>query len=100
MSISVITLMELYYGAHKSQKVSAIIAKMNAIEEVMDVVPMSVEMSETFGMLKSQLESEGKRMDDFDLAIAACAMTKNLTLVTNNAKHFVRIKGLRLTNWA
>jgi len=29
-----------------------------------------------------------KGMDDFDLIIALCAMTNNLTLVTNNTKHF------------
>lgn len=99
MSICVITLMELYYGAHKSQRVSANLAKVNAIEEAFDVLPVGAEISETLGLLKAQLEVGGRRVDDFDLAIAACAMTRNLTLVTNNTKHFERIKGLRLTNW-
>jgi len=36
---------------------------------------------------------------DFDLAIAACALAHNLTLVTNNTDHFGRIAGLKLVNW-
>ena len=56
--------------------------------------------AEVLGMLKAQLEREGTRLDDFDLAIAACALTHNLILVTNNTEHFSRIQGLRIENWA
>jgi predicted nucleic acid-binding protein len=38
-------------------------------------------------------------MDDFDLIIASCALAHNLTLVTNNMKHFERVEGLKLANW-
>lgn len=51
-------------------------------------------------MLKAQLESEGNRLDDFDLAIAACALSYSLALVTNNQAHFCRVHGLRIVNWA
>jgi tRNA(fMet)-specific endonuclease VapC len=38
-------------------------------------------------------------IDDADIYIAACARVYGLTLVTNNAKHFMRLKGLKLDNW-
>ena len=38
-------------------------------------------------------------LDDFELAIAATALSYNLILVTNNTDHFSRIDGLRLENW-
>jgi len=38
-------------------------------------------------------------LDDFDLIIASCALANNMTLVTNNVRHFARIKGLKITNW-
>lgn len=98
-SISVITLMELYYGAHKSQKVSANLAKVKALEQAIEVLPLGPEITESFGHIKAQLESVGRRVDDFDLIIAATALTRNLTLVTNNTKHFERIQGLKLANW-
>ena len=33
------------------------------------------------------------------LLIADSALANNLTLVTNNEKHFKRIEGLKLANW-
>jgi predicted nucleic acid-binding protein len=51
-------------------------------------------------MLKASLEKSGNRLDDFDLTIASCALAHNLTLVTNNLKHFSRIEGLKIANWS
>ena len=99
IKVSVITLMELYYGAYKSQKVTGNLAKIKTIEQSLEIIPVRIESVEIFGMLKSKLEKSGSRLDDFDLIIAACAMAHNLTLVTNNEKHFQRIEGLKLTNW-
>ena len=96
---SVITLMELYYGAYKSQKVTGNLAKIKTLEQSMEIITPGLESAEVFGMLKSQLEKTGSRLDDFDLIIAACALSHNLTLVTNNEKHFQRIEGLKLANW-
>lgn len=99
MSISVITLMELYYGAFKSQRVDSNLAKIKAIEQSLDILPSGQESAEVFARLKAELETRGTRLDDFDLLIASCAMAHNLTLVTNNLKHFQRIPGLKLENW-
>jgi len=96
---SVITLMELYYGAYKSQKVTGNLAKIKTLEQSVEIITLGVASAEVFGMLKSQLEKTGLRLDDFDLIIAACALAHNLTLVTNNEKHFQRIEGLKLANW-
>jgi tRNA(fMet)-specific endonuclease VapC len=100
MGVSVITLMELYYGAYKSRKIVANLARIRAIENAFEVVPISQEAAQTFGELKAALEKQGTPLDDFDLILAACALSHNFTLVTNNVKHFNRIAGLRLVNWA
>jgi len=99
LKMSVITLMELYYGAHKSQKISSNLAKIKTLELSFEIIPISEESAEIFGMTKAQLEKEGSSLDDVDLMIASCALTKNLVLVTNNVRHFRRIEGLKLTNW-
>jgi len=99
MSTSAINLIELYFGAFKSRHVAANLAKVRTIEKELEILPIGQEMTETFGSLKADLEKQGNRLDDFDLAIASCAMAHNLTLVTNNIKHFSRIDGLKLTNW-
>ena len=99
IKISIVTCMELYYGAYKSQKVTGNLAKIKTIEQSIEIIPLGQESAEIFGMLKAQLEIQGTRLDDFDLAIASCALAHNLTLVTNNIEHFKRIDSLKLTNW-
>ena len=99
LQISIVTCLELYYGAYKSQQVTGNLAKVKRIEETLEVIPLGTEAAEIFGRLKAQLEIKGTRLDDFDLMIAACALTHNLTLVTNNEMHFQRIDGLKLKNW-
>ena len=100
LKVSVITTMELYYGAYKSEKAAANLAKVRRIENAFDILSVDFSIAETFGMLKSALESQGTPLDDFDLVIAASALAHNLTLVTNNEKHFRRVEGLRLDNWS
>jgi len=92
--------MELYYGAYKSQKVTSNLSKIRILEKTFEIIPTGTEIAEIFGILKTDLEKSGNPLDDFDLIIAACAMTYNLTLVTNNYRHFERIDGLKLANWS
>jgi tRNA(fMet)-specific endonuclease VapC len=99
MKISVITLMELYYGAYKSQKVTSNLAKIKTLENSLEIIPLGKESVEIFGIYKSKLEKAGTPLDDLDLMLASCALAHNLVLVTNNVKHFRRIEGLKLVNW-
>jgi tRNA(fMet)-specific endonuclease VapC len=70
------------------------------LETEFEIIPTDEKSAEIFGMLKAILEKSGSRLDDFNLIIASCAMAHNLTLVTNNVRHFKRINGLKLTNWS
>lgn len=99
LKISAISLMELYYGAYKSEKTTANLAKVRRIENAFDIISVDFSVAETFGMIKSHLEFQGTPLDDFDLVIAASALANNLILVTNNEKHFRRVEGLELDNW-
>ncbi len=99
LGVSVVTLMELYYGAFGSQQVAGNLAKVRALEKAVRVCDLEADAAEVFGALKAQLESDGTRLDDFDLGIAACALVHNLTLVSHNSAHFARVRGLRLDDW-
>jgi tRNA(fMet)-specific endonuclease VapC len=100
VKICAISLMELYYGAYKSSQMTANLAIVRKLENSFEILAIGRESTETFGMLKSSLQKSGTPLDDFDLVIASCALGNNLTLVTNNTKHFRRIAGLQITNWA
>jgi len=99
LGVSVITLMELYYGTFRSAQVAGNLARVRALEKAVRVWDLQAGAAEVFGALKAQLESDGNRLDDFDLGIAACALVHNLTLVTHNSAHFARVRGLRLDDW-
>jgi predicted nucleic acid-binding protein len=100
LKISIVTLMELYYGAYKSQKVTSNIGKIKRIEDAVEIIALGRESAEILAMLKADLEKAGTPLDDFDLILAACALAHDLVLVTNNVKHFQRIQGLKFENWA
>lgn len=99
IKLCVITLMELYYGAYKSQKVTSNLAKIKTLENTLEVLPLGQEIVEIFGKQKSYLEKIGAPLDDFDLILGSCALSHNLILVTNNTKHFKKIEGLKISNW-
>ena len=81
------------------KKIASNLSKIKLIENAFEIIPTGTEVVEIFGMLKADLERSGNPLDDFDLIIAACAMAHNLTLVTDNYRHFERIDGLKLANW-
>ncbi|MCI0590042.1 MAG: hypothetical protein L0Y67_00280 [Gammaproteobacteria bacterium] len=51
--------MELYYGARKYQKVSVNLAKIKTLEQSVETIPVGLESTEIFGLLKAQLEIAG-----------------------------------------
>lgn len=99
LSISFITLSELYFGAHKSQKVKHNLLNVEKLRKKLIVIESSDTVCKTFGKIKVPLVKEGKIIDDADIFIAACALSEGVILVTNNEGHFKRIKGLKLENW-
>ena len=100
MAMSVISLMELYYGAHRSAQPEANIARVRTLEHAFRILPAADDIAGTFGSLKAHMATAGTMLDDFDLIIAATALAMNLTLVSNNERHFARIEGLKLVNWS
>lgn len=56
-------------------------------------------VSQAFGEVKASLERRGRRLEDFDLAVAAHALAVRATLVTSDTSDMERIPGLKLANW-
>jgi tRNA(fMet)-specific endonuclease VapC len=96
--MSAITLAELRYGADRrnSRKLHGII---DAFAAAVTVASFDEEAAARFGSVAAALVRQGTPIGDFDALIAAHALTLDLTLVTNNTKHFSRVDGLRMDNW-
>lgn len=100
MAMSVISLMELYFGAHRSRQAEANLARVRTLEHSFRILAADDSIAATFGSLKARIAAAGTMLDDFDLIIASTALANNLTLVSSNERHFGRIEGLKLVNWA
>lgn len=99
-SMSVITYGELIYRAKKSRFEEKNLANIRRLIEIFPVINITTAIMEAFGEIKAKLEKSGNIIDDMDLLIASTALSHNLILVTNNIKHFQRIDGLEIENWA
>ncbi len=99
-AISVITYGELEYGALKSSKKIENLAKVKKIIELFPVLDVTPAVIETYALLRETLEKRGKPLDNFDLLIGATALVHGCKMVTHNVKHFARIPGLKIEDWA
>ena len=99
MAISAITLSELYHGAEKSAKVAQNLAVVEEFASLLEVLPYSAKASQHYGAIRSVLEKTGRPIGLNDLHIAAHARSEGLTLVSNNSKHFSKVRGLELASW-
>ncbi len=98
-AISVISYGELLYGAGKSARPVENSARVRHIAAIMPVIDVTPAIMETFSDIRIRLDQTGRRVDDFDLVIAATALVMNYTLVTNNTRHFGHVPNLKLENW-
>ena len=94
---------EIEYGiariAASTKKYLLLSAQKERLLKVIKVLPWIPESSEYFGRIKAELESSGNLIDDFDIAIAAIAMSHSFHVVTANLSHFKRIEGLSCHYW-
>jgi tRNA(fMet)-specific endonuclease VapC len=63
------------------------------------VLPFDSSAAEVYGPLRAGLEREGRRLDEPDLRIASIALSRDMTLVSGNVRHFSHVRGLRVENW-
>lgn len=96
IGISIVTIGEVYEGAYGSALPEEHLASLRQFLEPFPVLPLTDPIMERFAQLRSQLRRQGNLIPDFDLLIAATAVTHDLTLLTFNQRHFSRIPGVRL----
>ena len=99
ISISMITYAELIFGAKRSQNEQQNMIKVRHISELYPIEDLNEGVMEVFADIKAKMFNNGIRIEDMDLLIAATAIYNDLTLVTNNVKHFEKIPYLKLENW-
>ncbi len=97
--ISIVTLAELLYGVLESNKKKANRAGVDAFVRHVTVKDWSRDAAEHYAEIRSDLKKKGQMIGANDLMIAAHAKSLDATVVTNNVKDFVRVRGLKVENW-
>jgi tRNA(fMet)-specific endonuclease VapC len=100
IGISTITVAELDYGITNSK--SPVQNRLALLEFLLPLIIIDYEQKDAsfYGMIRKELETNGKIIGPLDLLLASQAMARDLILVTNNVREFKRIKGLKIQNWA
>lgn len=94
-----ITLGELLYGASRRDSDRLLSRVRELIRGALTVLPFDERAAEVYGPLRAELEAEGRRLDEPDMRIASIALSRDLTLVTGNVRHFDRVPNLAVENW-
>ncbi len=98
VAISAVVAAELRFGAErvKSRKLTALV---DAWLEMFAIDAWDDAAARSYAKIRAALEAKGKPIGNLDLLIAAHAVSRRATLVTNNTRHFSQVPGLKLDNW-
>jgi tRNA(fMet)-specific endonuclease VapC len=98
--VSVITEGELRTGAAKSSSPIRTLRLIDNFFRPLAILDFTSDDAAVYAQIRARLERAGTPIGPLDTLIAAQAMARKLTLVSNNEREFRRVLGLQIENWA
>jgi tRNA(fMet)-specific endonuclease VapC len=95
---SIIVAAELRFGVTK-RKSPRLTAQLEAVLGALEVLALETPVDTVYGVIRASLERTGQPIGANDLLIAAHALALGHTVVTDNAREFLRIDDLHVENW-
>lgn len=99
VSTTVVSLCELYSGAHGSKNPQKELAKVQDLVSGLGLLELDAGAAKRYGELANDASLKRAPIGDFDLIIASIALEQGEKLVTRNVKHFGRVPGLTTEQW-
>jgi len=99
VAVSVITEGELRTGAAKSIATDKTLRRVENFLRPLTMLEFTSADAASYAQIRARLERAGTPIGPLDTLIAAQAVSRGLTLVTNNEREFGRVSGLELDNW-
>ena len=99
ISISSITLSELFYGVTKSSKPDQNHLALALFAAPFEILSYDHIAAQCYGEIRYHLEKKGTPIGALDMLIAAHALSTGCILVTNNEREFHRVPDLKIENW-
>lgn len=98
--ISSVTRAELIYGLKHLPPSHRLHLGVQRFLKIVRILPWDGDAADFYAEIRHQLVKSGQPIGEMDMMIAAHALASSATLVTNNQRHFKRIKlPLLLANW-
>jgi tRNA(fMet)-specific endonuclease VapC len=98
--VSAMTRAELLYGLKKLPAKHRLHVGVKKFLNLVQVLSWDTEAAEFYAEIRFDLSRNGNPIGEMDMLIAAHAIAVNAMLVTNNTRHFKRIKlPLMMVNW-
>jgi tRNA(fMet)-specific endonuclease VapC len=98
ISVSILTIAELEYGAANSARPEENRSKIDCFTDELEIVAFDSAMARQFGAIKRALKQLGRRIGEFDIAIAASALAEGRIVVTHDVD-FQNVEGLKTEDW-
>ena len=93
-----IVLGELYYGARKSGRIAANLARIDEFAAISAVLECDTATAQQYGEIKNILRTKGRPIPENDIWIAAIAQQCELVLISRD-EHFREIDGVSVEVW-
>jgi tRNA(fMet)-specific endonuclease VapC len=98
--ISSLTVAELEFGVQNSQQVDRNRIAMIKFLFYFNILNFDGSDAIEYGKIKAELRKKGQIIGQIDLLLAAQAVNRKMTLITNNLKEFLRVDGLKVEDWS
>ena len=99
IAVSVITEAELRTGAAKSSAPTRTMQLAENFLRPLTIIDFISDDAAAYARIRAKLERAGTPIGPLDTLIAAQAVARKLTLVSNNEREFGRVTGLPIENW-
>jgi tRNA(fMet)-specific endonuclease VapC len=100
VALSALTEAELRVGVAKSATPTRNLRLLELFLAPIAVLDFASADAVSYAHVRAKLERAGTPIGPIDTLLAAQAVGRGLTLVTNNEREFRRVAGLKLENWA
>jgi len=99
LCLTSVVVAELRYGADHSVRRRTNHARIDALLDEIECLDFDLRAAATYGRVRARLEAVGTPIGPNDMLIAAHALSRGLSVVTDNVGEFGRVKGLKVENW-
>ena len=97
--ISIVTYAELLYGATRCASSKIARKVIDAFAARVTILSWDQAAATAWATTRYNFEKAGQPIGNLDTMIAAHALSRQLTIVTNNTRHFSKVMGLDVVNW-